>query len=55
MCDNCGFELGAGWRAVQIDHARKGSKRTFSVQSDEWVTLNREPLHKPPKQMGMFK
>jgi len=47
-------ELGEGWHAVQIDHARRGSKRTFSKQQDEWVTLNRPPVHVPGKQIGMF-
>lgn len=47
-------ELGEGWHAVQIDHARRGAKRTFSKQQDEWVTLNRPPVHVPGKQLGMF-
>ena len=47
-------ELGEGWHAVQIDHARKGQKRTFSKQQDEWVTLNRPPQYVPPKQQGLF-
>jgi len=47
-------ELGDGWHAIRIDHARKGQKRTFSVQSEEWVTMNRPPQYHPPKQIGMF-
>ena len=47
-------ELGEGWHAVQIDHARRGAKRTFSKQQDEWVTLNRPPVHVPGKQVGLF-
>jgi len=47
-------ELGDGWHAVQIDHARRGQKRTFSKQQDEWVTLNRPPQYVPPKQQGLF-
>jgi hypothetical protein len=47
-------ELGEGWHAVQIDHARRGQKRTFSKQQDEWVTLNRPPQYVPPKQQGLF-
>jgi hypothetical protein len=46
-------ELGSKWRAVQIDHARKGQKRTFGG-TDEWVTLNQEPQYIPPKQISMF-
>ena len=47
-------ELGDGWHAVQIDHARRGAKRTFSKQQDEWLTLNRPPQYVPPKQQGLF-
>lgn len=47
-------ELGEGWHAIQIDHARKGAKRTFSRQQDEWVTLNRPPVHVPGKQVGLW-
>jgi hypothetical protein len=47
-------ELGEGWCAVQIDHARRGQKRTFSVQSEEWVTMNRPPQYIPPKQYALW-
>jgi hypothetical protein len=43
-----------GWHHVQIDHARKGQKRTFSKQQSEWLTMNHAPCHVPAKQMGMF-
>jgi hypothetical protein len=43
-----------GWHHVQIDHARKGQKRTFSKQQSEWLTISRAPCHVPAKQMGMF-
>jgi len=46
--------LGDGWFDVRIDHARKGSVRTFSKQKDEWVTINRAPQYIPPKQVGLF-
>lgn len=46
--------LGDGWFDVRIDHARKGSVRTFSKQKDEWVTINRVPQYIPPKQVGLF-
>jgi hypothetical protein len=52
-------ELGAGWYAVDISHARKGQARTFtknqgsnSKEPQEWVTLNRPPQYYPPKQSG---
>jgi len=44
-----------GWHSIQIDHARTGQKRTFSRQQEEWLTLNREPMHIHPRQMGMFR
>jgi hypothetical protein len=47
--------VAAGWYATRIDHARKGHKRTFSKQQAEWVTTNREPVHKPPAQAGLFR
>lgn len=47
-------DLGDGWFDVRIDHARKGSVRTFSKQKDEWVTINRVPQYIPPKQVGLF-
>jgi hypothetical protein len=43
-----------GWHHVQIDHARRGSKRTFSKQKDEWLTLNKPPVSVPGKQLTMF-
>ena len=43
-----------GWHHVQIDHARKGQKRTFSKQQTEWLTISRAPCHVPAKQVGMF-
>jgi hypothetical protein len=43
-----------GWHHVQIDHARKGQKRSFSKQQSEWLTISRPPCHVPAKQMGMF-
>ena len=43
-----------GWHHVQIDHARKGQKRTFSKQQSEWLTISRAPCHVPAKQIGMF-
>ena len=54
-------ELGAGWYAVDISHARKGAVRSFTKnqgsnkkEPQEWVTLNRPPQYHPPKQVGLF-
>ena len=47
-------DLGEGWFAVDISHARKGQARTFSKQQSEWLTLNRPPQYVPPKQQGLF-
>ena len=46
--------VAAGWYAERIDHARRGQKRTFSKQQEEWVTMNRAPVHIAPKQAGLF-
>ena len=43
-----------GWHRVEIGHARKGQKRTFSRQQEEWLTMNRPPAHVPAKQVGLF-
>lgn len=42
------------WRAVEITAGRKGQKRTFSKQQQEWVTMNREPAHRVAVQSPMF-
>jgi hypothetical protein len=48
-------DLGAGWCGVEIGHERRGAKRTFSKQQSEWLTLNREPQHRPARgQVGLF-
>lgn len=43
-----------GWHAVDIGHARRGQKRTFARVATEYVTMNREPANRPPKQAGLF-
>jgi hypothetical protein len=43
-----------GWHAVRVDGERAGSKRTFSKQQAEWVTMNRPPAWTPPEQRGLF-
>ena len=43
-----------GWHHVQIDHARRGQKRTFSRQQGEFLTMNFPPHHRPGKQEGLF-
>ena len=42
------------WHAVEITAGRKGQKRTFSKQQQEWVTMNREPAHRVAVQSPMF-
>ena len=46
--------MGPGWVSVRIDSERKGQNRTFSRQSQEWVTMNREPVNRPGVQVGLF-
>jgi len=43
-----------GWHAVQIDGERVGTKRTFSRQQSEWVTMNRKPVVVPGVQASLF-
>jgi hypothetical protein len=43
-----------GWHAVRVDGERVGSKRTFSKQQAEWLTLSRPPAWTPPEQRGLF-
>lgn len=54
-CVGLARELGEGWNEVEISHGRKGQKRTFSTETAEWLTLNREPQHRPHLgQQGLF-
>jgi hypothetical protein len=53
-------DLGEGWYAVDISHARSGQVRSFTKnqgsnkkEPQEWVTLNRPPQYIPPKQSGL--
>ena len=43
-----------GWVSVRIDGERKGAKRTFSKQQAEYLTMNREPSHRPAIQVGLW-
>jgi len=43
-----------GWHGVQISFARKGQKRTFSEQQDEYLTINRKPNFIPREPEPMF-
>jgi hypothetical protein len=43
-----------GWHAVRVDGERAGSKRTFSKQQAEWLTLSRPPAWTPSEQCGLF-
>ena len=54
-------DLGDGWTAVDVSHARRGQVRSFTKnqgtnrkEPQEWVTLNREPVHVPAKQVSLF-
>lgn len=47
-------QLFPGWKTLRIDTERMGQKRTFSKQSAEWLTLNREPAWRPSIQIGLF-
>jgi hypothetical protein len=47
-------ELGVGWWEVDITGARVGQRRTFSKQSAEWLTMNREPVEVPAVQEVLF-
>ena len=54
-CVGLAGALGAGWHEVEITHGRRGQKRTFSVQNEEWLTMNRPPQHIPHRgQVGLF-
>ena len=43
-----------GWVSVRIDGERKGTKRIFSKQQAEYLTMNREPAHRPAIQVGLW-
>ena len=43
-----------GWESVEISDGRVGSKRTFSAQKNEWITMNRKPGFKIPTQCNLF-
>ncbi|NBV62586.1 MAG: hypothetical protein EBR73_16275, partial [Rhodobacteraceae bacterium] len=54
-CVGLAGDLGAGWHEVEITHGRKGQKRTFSVQNEEILTMNRPPQHAPHRgQLTLF-
>lgn len=44
-----------GWEATAITGGRRGQKRTFSRQQEEYLTMNRPPAAVVATQMGMFK
>ena len=43
-----------GWYHVNLSNARRGNKRTFSKQQEEYLTMNRPPHRVPGEQLGMF-
>ena len=49
-----GALMGDGWHEVEITSERVGQRRTFSAQSAEWLTMNREPVWRPSVQVGLF-
>lgn len=53
-CVGLAAELGAGWWEVDITGARVGQRRTFSRQSVEVLTMNREPVEVPAVQESLF-
>lgn len=46
--------MAEGWHAVEITGERVGSKRTFSKQQREWLTMSRPPAWKPSIQGKLF-
>ena len=53
-CVGLAGELPGRWWEVDVTGARVGSARTFSRQSTEVLTMNREPAHVPAVQTEMF-
>ena len=53
-CVGLAGELPGRWWEVDITGARVGQRRTFSRQSTEVLTMNREPAHVPAVQTEMF-
>lgn len=43
-----------GWHALDITATRKGQKRTFSKQQQEWLTMSQAPRWRPLVQQGLF-
>lgn len=43
-----------GWVSVRIDGERRGAKRTWSKQQAEYLTMNREPSHRPAIQVELW-
>jgi hypothetical protein len=43
-----------GWFATEITGGRRGQKRTFSKQQQEWLTMNRPPAHTVATQARLF-
>lgn len=46
--------MAAGWYEARITNGRKGQRRTFSRQSEEYLTINRPPHSIVAEQIGMF-
>ena len=46
--------VGEGWHVANLTGGRRGSKRTFSKQQTEYLTMNREPAYRVATQPSMF-
>jgi len=42
-----------GWHHVDVAHTRRGTKRSFG-DTEEWLTMNRQPTRVAPKKMTWF-
>lgn len=43
-----------GWRCINVSDSRKGVKRAWSKQKDEYLTLSRAPVVVPSTQGRLF-
>lgn len=43
-----------GWHSMRLTSTRRGQKRTFSRQQEEWLTMSAPPVVRPLVQQGLF-
>jgi len=43
-----------GWFCINLSHSRKGVKRAWSAQKEEYLTINRKPVVSPTLQATLF-